>query len=120
MRRFAWLRLLLPGLCAGLVPACLSPSPGPAPYLRGPGPVAASASPLGMSANQPMARPAAPEERPAVTRASEWERVTTVPVGGLSATGLRLRPREDPAYKDTPSPVLLASATERAPLKPIV
>src|SRR5262245_34758698 len=116
MRRFAWLRVLLPGLCAGLIPACLSPAPGPgsgpSPYVRSgkPAQLAATPEPILMP---PIARPAAPEE--SLTRIGYQTDAGRPPlVGGVSATGMPLRPREE-TNPDKPQPVLLASAVERRP-----
>jgi hypothetical protein len=108
MRRFAWIRLLLPGLCAGVIPACFSP--GASQLLRSSRATPGDPVPTA-NAVQQVARPATPDEH--VTRAearSDYER-PAVPVVGVSAAGLPLRPRQLPP--DKPQPVLLASAQER-------
>src|SRR5262245_6565719 len=119
MPRFGWFRVLLPGLCAGLIPACFSPSPGPSPspYVRSGKPLELSPLPA-VNRAPPIARTAAPEE--SLTRIGYQTDAGRVPVVfGMSATGLPLRPREDALSSEKPQPVLLASAVQRKAAAPV-
>jgi hypothetical protein len=112
MRRFAWFRLLIPGLCAGLIPACLSPAPSP--FVR-------SAKPYTVDPNRsnafaptpPIARPLPPE--PPLFRSTEWVTTGDLPplTLGASLCGMPLRPRDDVPTPGKTAQYLLMSVREQ-------
>src|SRR5262245_19896949 len=116
MRRFAWIRVLLPGLCAGLIPACFTPVPGQSPYVR-----SSKMVDLSRPAEPnlpPIARPAAPEE--SLTRIGYQTDAGRPPlIVGMSATGKPLRSRSEVVNPEKPQPVLLTAAVERKVAAPV-
>jgi hypothetical protein len=109
MRRFAWFRLLFPGLCAGLIPACLSPAPNP--YVR-------SAKPFTVDSGRPNALASPPVVRTApeqpLPRQTEFVTTGDLPplTLGASRCGMPLRTRDDTASPNKPAQMLLTSSRE--------